>query len=169
MTTSSIRHRTPGSPSSNRFILRWNNSGALEMPNGSLLKQYLPNGVMNVVRYFDSSASGICQKPLFASSLLNSVAPDSCAKVSSTLGIGWVSRNTHSFKGFRSMQIRMSPDRLGTTTIPAHQGVYWVTFEMMPVASILCSSVRTFSRSGIATFLGVNSEYGWASSYNRMW
>ena len=36
----------------------------------------------------DSSASGICQNPLFASILLKISSPASCARVSSTLGIG---------------------------------------------------------------------------------
>ena len=52
-------------------------SGALEMPNGSLLKQYRPDGVMNVVSKRDAGEKGICQKPLFTSSLLNSLAPAS--------------------------------------------------------------------------------------------
>ena len=43
------------------------------MPNGSLLKQYRPDGVMNVVSKRDAGERGICQKPLFASSLLNSL------------------------------------------------------------------------------------------------
>ena len=46
------------------------------MPKGSLLKQYLPNGVIKVVRGRDSGANGICQNPLLASSLLKIVAPD---------------------------------------------------------------------------------------------
>ena len=35
--------------------------------------------------------NGICQNPLFASSLLKSVAPANCARVSSTWGMGYVS------------------------------------------------------------------------------
>ena len=37
------------------------------MPNGNLLKQNLPNGVMKVVRRADSFARGICQNPELAS------------------------------------------------------------------------------------------------------
>ena len=58
------------------------------MLNGCLLKQYRPNGVMNVVRSRDSSLSGICQNPLLASSLENTCAPESEAKVTSTFGRG---------------------------------------------------------------------------------
>ena len=45
------------------------------MPNGNLLKQNWPYGVINVVKSLDSLAKGICQKPLLASCLLNIVAP----------------------------------------------------------------------------------------------
>ena len=45
------------------------------MPKGSLLKQYHPNGIMKVVNKRDSLLSGICQKLLLASNLLNTVAP----------------------------------------------------------------------------------------------
>ena len=41
------------------------------MPNGSLLKQYQPKGVMNVIKFFDVAAKAICQKLLLGSSLLN--------------------------------------------------------------------------------------------------
>ena len=58
------------------------------MPNGNLLKQNHPNGVKKVVRSLDGLARGICQNPLFASSLLNTRAPASWAKVSSTFGKG---------------------------------------------------------------------------------
>ena len=43
---------------------------------------------MNVVNSRDLFASGICQNPEFASSLLNTLAPDSWARVSSTFGRG---------------------------------------------------------------------------------
>ena len=46
-------------------------------PKGSLLKQYHPYGVMDVVKSLDSFASGTCQNPLFVSNFVNSVAPDS--------------------------------------------------------------------------------------------
>ena len=57
------------------FIWHWSTSGALLMPNGSLLKQNRPYGVIKVVNSLDSVASGICQNPLLASSLLNVVTP----------------------------------------------------------------------------------------------
>ena len=45
------------------------------MPNGNLLKQNRPKGVINVVNLREASESGICQKPDMASSLLNTLAP----------------------------------------------------------------------------------------------
>ena len=70
------------------FIWRWKISGALEILNGSLLKQNLPKEVIKVVNNLDSLASGIYQNPLLASNLLNIVAPDIRASVVSTLGMG---------------------------------------------------------------------------------
>ena len=77
---SSTRQITPGRPSRISFICLWKCSGALEMPNGMVLKQYRPNGVIKVVRWQLCSASGTCQKPLLASSLLNTLAPESWAR-----------------------------------------------------------------------------------------
>ena len=65
--------------------------------------------------------------------------------------------------GLRSMQILTSPDFLGTTTIPAHQGVGSSTFDITPIASILSSSCLTFGRKGKAMFRGVESAIGLAS------
>ncbi len=45
---------------------------------------------------------------------------------------------------------------LGRTSIPAHQGVGPLTFDINPIDSILVSSSL---RWGIGTFLGVYSEY----------
>ena len=61
------------------------------MPNASLLKQYRPGGVMNVLRRRDSLARGSCQNPLLALSLEKNFAPDSCTRVSSSLDRGWTS------------------------------------------------------------------------------
>ena len=120
---SSIWQSTPSSPPWIIFIRCWNSSGALEILKGSLLKQYLPKGVMKVVSGHDSLAWGICQNPLFASSFENTFAPVTWANVSSTIGMGWGSRNTLLLSCFRSTQIRTAPECFGTTTIPAHQGV----------------------------------------------
>ena len=108
------------------------------------MKQYLPNSVINVVRGLDSLASGICQNPLFASNLLNIMAPASLARVSSTFGIGCASLITLVLSGFRSTHTRHAPEVLGTTTIPAHQGAGSVISEMTPSLSILSSSSFTF-------------------------
>ena len=118
------------------------------MPKGNLLKQNLPKGVINVVNRQESSGNGICQNPLFASSLVNTVAPASLPKVSSTEGMGCNSLKTLLFNGFKSTQILTSPDFFGTTTIPAHQGVGvsiqfairpWTPFAPAPV--VLCHEV----------------------------
>ena len=100
------------------------------MPTGILLKQYQPKGVMKVVSNCDSLASRICHYPLLATNFENIVAPASKAKVSSTHGRGWTSRNTLSFSFFISTQILIAPDYFGTATIPAHQGVGSSTLEI---------------------------------------
>ena len=125
------------------------------MPKGILLKLKRPKGVMKVVRRRESSATGICQNPLLASNLLKTLAPVSCAKVSSTLGKGCTSLRTAVFNGFRSMQMRTEPSFFGSTTMPAHHGVGTSTFEITPIDSIRSSSFFTVWRSGRGTFLGV--------------
>ena len=99
-------------------IRRWNSSGAHVIPNGSLLNWKRPYGVMNVVRERDWSANGICQNPLLASNFEKVVAPDNCARTSSTLVKGNVSCCTLSLSAFKSTQTLMFLCRLGTTTIP---------------------------------------------------
>ena len=99
---SSTWHNTPGRPDRMLLMWCWKTSGALDIPNGSLLKQKWPYGVIKVVSNQDSLTSGICQNPLLASSLVNIVAPVSCARVVSTLGIGCTSCKTFSFRGFMS-------------------------------------------------------------------
>ena len=73
---SSIIHTTASRPLRIQFILRWNIFRALAIPNGNLLKAYRSNRVINVVNSLDLSDKEICQKPLFASSLENTAAPD---------------------------------------------------------------------------------------------
>ena len=100
-----------------------------------------------MVNNLDSLARGICQHPLLASSLLNTVAPDICASVVSTF-IGCTSRNTFSLRGLRSTH----PNCLGTTTIAAHQGVGSSTGEITPKLFIRCNSHCTFNCSGRRMF-----------------
>ena len=107
------------------------------MPKGSLLKQYLPVGVMKVVRRREEGERGICQKPLLASNFEKTLAPASCASVSSTLGSGWTSLSTLRLSGF--------------STIPAHHGVGSDTFDITPAFSILSSSSATLERRGRGT------------------
>ena len=75
MMMSSIIHRTPGRPSSILFILFWKYSGGEVIPKGSLRKQYLPNGVMNVVSSSELGERGICQNPELASSFREHLCP----------------------------------------------------------------------------------------------
>ena len=122
------------------------------IPNGSLLKQYRPYGVINVVSSLDCSANGTCQKPLFISNLLNTLAPVNWASVISTFGMGWTSLITLSFYGFKSTYIRTNPDGLGTMTMPVHQGVRSFNGEMTPSSSMRFNSSLTFSRNGSRHF-----------------
>ena len=123
-----------------------------------LLKQYFPTGVINVVRRREADERGICQNPLFASSLLNKRAPVSWASVSSTFGNGWMSRRTLVLKGLRSIQMRTAPFFLGTTTITAHHSVGSSTFEITPISSIRLSSSMTFALRGMGTCRGVQTH-----------
>ena len=134
------------------------------MPKGNLLKQNLPKGVINVVNGQESSDNRIYQNPLFASSLVNTVAPASLPKVSSTEGMGCTSLKMLSFNGVKSTQILTPPDFFGTTTIPAQQRVGVSTLEITPMDSIRSSSCRTLSQSGRGTFQGVYNEYRTVSS-----
>ena len=70
-------------------------------------------------------------------------------QVLSTGGIGKVSRSTPSFRGLRSTQVLTLPDFLGTTTIPAHQGIGSVTLAITPSSSILSRSSFTLALSGM--------------------
>ena len=81
-----VVHLAPLTPARMDDILRWKCSGADVMPNGRCLKQYRPNGVINVVRCEDSFANGICQNPEFTSNFVNTFAPVICANVWSTAG-----------------------------------------------------------------------------------
>ena len=73
--TSSIWHTKSSRPLRIADIHFWKCSGALEIPNGSLLKWKRPNGVMKVVRRHDDFSRGICQKPLLASGFEKTLAP----------------------------------------------------------------------------------------------
>ena len=125
-----------------------------------------------MVSSLDSLASGICQNPLLASSLLNLVAPVSCARVVSTFGIGCTSHRTFSFKGFMSTQIQTAPEAFGTTTIAAHQGVGSLTRDITPKpsmrcnASMRCNSACTFGLSARGIFLGVLKAKGCELGFN---
>ena len=70
------------------------------MLNSSLLKQYQP---IRCNESLDVATKGICQKPLLASSLLNTAVPANWASVSSTAGKRYTYLNTLEFSGFKSM------------------------------------------------------------------
>ena len=119
---------------------------------------YRLKGMMNVVRCLHDSARGTCQNPLLASSFENTLAPAKNARVSSTCGIGYASRSTFSFKGYRSMHIHMPPDFFWTTTMCEHHVVGWSMLLMTPEASICLSSFCTLSCKGMGIFRAVKSE-----------
>ena len=84
MRSSSTRHSSPSRPERMLDIPLLKCSGELEIPHGILLKKYWSNGVINVVSSQDIFVSGICQIPLLTSTLLNTLAPEIWASVSST-------------------------------------------------------------------------------------
>ena len=68
--------------------LFWNTSCADLIPKGILVKQYCPNGVLNVVSSWLDSSNGICQYHCTASSFENTVAPGTRDAISSTV-VNW--------------------------------------------------------------------------------
>ena len=127
---SSMWHNTPGRSTKSSDIRFWKNSLAKQIPNGNLLNRYLSKGVINVVKWRDSSARFICQNPEFASSLVKTLLPDNFANDSSTDGRGWFSLLNDSFNCVRSTQILTWPFGFGTTTMPEHHSVGSSTFEI---------------------------------------
>ena len=106
MMMSCIIHRTHGRPSSILFILFWKYSDHDVITKGSLRKQYLPNGVMNVVYCSEMGERGICQNPELASSFVNTFAPAILPCVWSTEGRSCFSICTPSLNLFKSTQMR---------------------------------------------------------------
>ena len=166
---SSILQITPSRPSRMPDIVLWNISGGKLIPNGNLLKQNLPNGVINVVKSFDCSPSETCQYPLFASSLLKTLPCPSFERLSYTDGAGCTSRLTSFLSCVRSTQIRTLPFAFGTQTIPEHHSVGTVTGEKTFCLSIDSISALTFGNMGWGTFLGLYRQTGSASSLIVIW
>ena len=115
---------------------------------------------------WDAFASFCCQKPELASSLVKTLDWPISPRRASISGSGWFSRYTLSFNFVRSTHMRTFPLDLGTTTIPAHQGVGSSTLRMTPSFSMRSSSSRTFAFRGKATHLGVMIACGLASGFN---
>ena len=138
------------------------------MPNSKRVKQYLPNGVIKVVRCWDSTASGICQKPEFSSNFVYTLAPASWARVWSTACSGCRSLRTLSLSLVRSTQMRTLSSTFGTTTIAEHQSVCSSTGMITCSFSILSNSAFTRGSRGIAIRLGVVKAHGLAPSFNWM-
>ena len=134
----------------------------------SLLKTNCLNGVVKAVSIHESSESSIYQNPQLASSLLNTCAPASCTRSSSTVGNGWTFDRTLSLRDQKSTQMRTAPDFFRTTTIPAHQGAGSSTGEMTPSDCMRESSSLTFCLRGSGTFLGMHRANGCASGLSRI-
>ena len=63
------------------WILRWKTSGAEQIPKGLHFQQYLPKGMLKVVRNDNSSSSSTCQNPFLASNTAKTLAPCKCDNV----------------------------------------------------------------------------------------
>ena len=163
--TSSWYDVTPSIPSRMFVISRWNISEALQIPNGSRRKQYLPWGVMNVVSLALCVSSGSCQYPLAASSFENMTEPDNFGNISSIVGNMYLSRFMFLFRSFRSTHMRILPFFFITITIGAHQSVGSVIFSITPSASIRFNSVSTLCNNGIGTRRATLIWYGVAFSF----
>lgn len=99
----------PSCPCINSDIYHWKTSGANVMPKGSLLKQYLPSSVIKLVRWALFCSRGICQKPLLASKLENTVLLASLGSTSSKVGKVNLSDLTFLLSLFKSIQILIFP------------------------------------------------------------
>ena len=153
---SSITTTTPSWPLSSSVMSLWKISGADEIPNGSLLKQNLPMGVMKVVSFWLSGSRGICQKPLEASSAENTFAPASLGAMSSSVGNTYSSRLTALFSLLRSTHtLTWSLFFFSAGTMGAHQSVGPVTCSIMPNSNMRPSSFSTLGRRGNGTRRGV--------------
>ncbi len=159
-------HTTPSSPSKIWHILIWNNSGALEIPNGSLLKEYRPNGVIKVVNWWDSLAKRTCQNPELASNFVKIFVLPNWHSVWSTEGKINFFRLTALFNFVRSTHILTVLSVLSTGTIQEHQSLGRSTFWMMSSFSILDNSSLTLSVKGTGIHLATFTEYGVALGCN---
>ena len=136
------------------------------IPNGRVLNWYLSKGVMNAVQWRNSLAKGICQKPLFAFSLVKICVSKSWANVPLIAGSGWNSPITFSFKGFMLTHILTFPEGFGTTTMPAHHGDGSFIQDITPGNSIWLSSFCTSFHIKIGTRLAACNAHGLASGFN---
>ena len=128
------------------------NSGANVIPKGNRLKQYLPYGVINVVRRADCLESFICQKPALASSLENMVDSLICARIARPMA------------RYASLSTLASSNVVGFGyNNPAHHSVGLSTLVITPMFSILASSYFTLGNNGRATLRGVVIAYGFGS------
>src|SRR5436190_10659516 len=112
---------------------------------------YSPNGVINVVSRLDSSDNGICQKPILASSLLNTFPFEMFANISSVEGRTNLSLTINLLSSVKSPQMRICPDFLVTTTIGAHHSVASSTLDIIPFSSIVVNSFLTLLNNGNGT------------------
>ena len=110
------------------------------MPKRRTLKQYFPQGAMNVVSGRDLSESLICQNPELASKCEKNFAPASLENVVSIVGRGWFSHCTYRLSYVRSTQTQNLSLLFGVTTIGAHHSVGSSTWDMTQFCSIRCNS-----------------------------
>ena len=124
---------------------------------------------MKAVSLAISSDKGICQNPLFVSSVEKILDLSNLDRVSSTVGSGKFSRMTWAFSRFRSTQMRTDLFGWRTGTIGAHQSVGSVTGLMMPLSCMRWSSSFTFWSISSGTRRAVAQLYGLVSSAKVMW
>ena len=74
MRMSSMYTTIPARFTNRSHIIRWYNSVA-DTPKGRRVKQKRPNGVVNVVNFWQFLARGVCQNPCFALSKEKTCAP----------------------------------------------------------------------------------------------
>ena len=134
------------------------------MPNGILLKQYRPHGVINVVNSLACLSNFTCQKPAFASSLENILPSDNLDNISLILGNGYISLSTPLLRAVRSTHILIPPLGLGAIVRPEHHSVAISTGSITPLSSIDSISALALSRNPAAIVRGEYKRRGFVPS-----
>ena len=136
-------------------------------PEGKSSETKPPKGIMNVVRWDDSGVSGVCKNPELASNFVKIFAkPTVLMSVPQTEAGGvLVVHRTLLFSCVRSTQIITLSCGFGTTTIPEHQSVGYLTGTITPSCLILSNSALNLGKRDTGTWCSAVNAKGFAPSF----